>query len=72
MSQETDPWQMAAECTRAIEATGDLTQREMLTHLRSLWINLANERHLLGDPEFANQIAASAQIHAGLVPPTAQ
>jgi hypothetical protein len=72
MSQETDPWQKAAECTRAIEATDDQTQREMLTHLRTLWIDLANERHLLDDPELAKQIAAIAQIHAGLVPPAAQ
>jgi hypothetical protein len=67
MSQETDPWQKAAECERAIDTTDDPKQREMLTLLRDLWINLAKERQILGHPELTKQIAAIALIHAGLV-----
>jgi hypothetical protein len=46
MSQR-DLWAKAAECARAIEATSDSTQREMLTRLQMLWTNLANESPFL-------------------------
>jgi hypothetical protein len=72
VSQEVDPWEKAAECARAMEAAGDPTRLEMLTWLRELWINLANEHQLLDASELAKQIAAIARIHAELLPPTAQ
>jgi hypothetical protein len=65
MSQ-ADIWNKAAECTRAIEATSDPIRREMLTHLRVLWTNLANESPFLGE-RLADQIATIGRIHEGLM-----
>jgi hypothetical protein len=70
MSETVDPWEKAAECSEAIEVTHDAKRHEMLIHMRDLWINLANERHLLSAPELAEQTAGLAQIHAWLLPPT--
>jgi len=67
---EVDPWEKAAECAQAIEATDDPNRREMLTHLRDLWVTMANERHLVHSSELTNQLAGLAKIHAGLLPPT--
>jgi hypothetical protein len=72
MSQDVDPLEKAAECARAIEATDDPTRLVVLTRLRELWINLANEGQSLGASEFTKQIAAIARIHADLIPPGAQ
>ena len=65
MSQ-TDLWDKAAECTRAIEATSDPKVRELLINLRTLWINLANERAILSDAALAEHVAAVTRIHADL------
>jgi hypothetical protein len=65
MSQ-AELWNKAAECTRAIEATSDPIQREMLTHLRTLWTNLANERPFPGN-KLADQISTIAGIHDDLM-----
>jgi len=65
MSQ-ADLWNRAAECTRAIEATNDPVQREMLTNLRTLWTNLANESPFLGS-RLADQIATISRIHDDLM-----
>ena len=65
MSQ-ADLWNRAAECTRAIEATNDPVQREMLTNLRTLWTNLANESPFLGS-RLADQIATISMIHDDLM-----
>jgi hypothetical protein len=59
-------WNKAAECARVIEATDDLIQREMLTHLQTLWINLANESPFLGD-KLEEQIEAISSIHVDLM-----
>ena len=59
-------WEKAAECTRAIEATSDSKVRKILIHLRTLWINLANERAILSDAALAEQVAAVTRIHADL------
>jgi hypothetical protein len=72
VSQEVDPWEKAAECTRAMEAVVDPTRLEMLMRLRELWIGLANERQLLDASELAKQIAGIARIHAELIRPAAQ
>src|SRR5258708_771755 len=66
MSQ-IDRWEMAAECARAIEASSDVNEREMLMHLRTLWINLANEGQLLGKVELAEQIVIVSRIHADVM-----
>jgi hypothetical protein len=65
MSQ-ADLWNKAAECTRAIEATNDPFLREMLTHLRTLWTNLANESPFLGH-KLADQISTIGGIHDDLM-----
>jgi hypothetical protein len=62
-------WDRVAECTREIEASSDPTRREMFTHLRALWINLANESQLLSNDALAEQIAAVDKIHADLTAP---
>jgi hypothetical protein len=69
MSQH-DLFERAAECTRAIDATGDPEKLEMLTTLRSMWINLANDSLLLGERVVADQAAKIADLHAELVRPT--
>ena len=71
MTQE-DLFERAAECARMIEATSNPANREMLTHLRSLWINLANESAILSDAELAEQITAVTRIHADLMRSAAQ
>jgi len=65
-------WEKAAECTRAMEATRDPKMREMLTHLRTLWINLANDSEFLGASALIEQIATVGQIHAYLTRPAAK
>jgi hypothetical protein len=67
---QVDLWKKAAECTRAIEAASDPIQREMLTHLRTLWTNLANESPFLGDT-LADQITTVSRIHDDLMQTTA-
>jgi hypothetical protein len=57
-------WERAAECARAVEATGDPIQREMLTYLRTLWINLANESPYLSRATLAEQTDTVSKIHA--------
>jgi hypothetical protein len=61
-----DLWNKAAECTRAIAATSDPVRREMLTHLRTLWTNLAKESPLLGK-KLADQISTIGRIHDDLM-----
>jgi hypothetical protein len=65
MSQ-IDPWEKAAECARAIEATSDPEKRKVLSHLQALWTNLANEGPFLGDATLADQISMIGRIHADL------
>jgi hypothetical protein len=62
-------WEKAAECTRAIEATSDPTKREMLVHLQTLWVNLANESQVLSESDFTGQIEALSGIHLDLIQP---
>jgi hypothetical protein len=69
MSQ-TDPWEKAAECTRAIETTRDPQIRQALTQLRTVWINLGNESQILSESFLADQIKTASQIHTDLMRPT--
>jgi hypothetical protein len=64
-----DLWDKAAECARAIEATRDPFQREILTHLQTLWTNLANESQVVGRDQLAEEIATISKFHADLVRP---
>jgi len=69
MSQ-IDLWRKAAECVRAREATTDPHARQILTQLRALWVNLANERRMLSETQLADLIEALSLMHAGLIPDT--
>jgi hypothetical protein len=50
----------------AIAASAEPKQREMLTHLRTLWVNLAGESPHLDGVAVEQQIAALARIHSDL------
>jgi hypothetical protein len=67
-----DLWERAAECAKAIEATNDPRIREMLTHLRTLWISFANDNQAPGAGAPAEHVATLAEIHAELTRSVAQ
>jgi hypothetical protein len=69
MSQ-IDLWRKAAECARAREATTDPHARQVLTQLRNLWVNLANERRTLGETQLGDHVKAVSLMHASLMQPT--
>jgi hypothetical protein len=62
-----DPLERVAECEQAIDATADSNQREMLTHLRTLWVNLARESPLLDGAAVQDQVATLTRIHVDLM-----
>jgi hypothetical protein len=67
---QTDPWERAAECARAIQATSDPRMREMLTHLQELWTSLGNSGPFLTGSIFTDHMVASMnKIHAELMRP---
>ena len=66
MSQR-DLWEKAAECAQAIDATSDPTRREMLTHLQTLWTDLANESPFLNGPNREERIAVVEGLHTDLM-----
>ena len=61
---QRDLWEKAAECTRAIDTSNDPEQRKMLTALRNIWIDLANESPALS--EMDELAAGMAQLQANL------
>jgi hypothetical protein len=63
---QMDLWERLTECRRAIRATNDPKMREMLTHLRALWISFAYESQTPGAGAPAEQVATLAEIHAEL------
>lgn len=63
-------WEKATECVRAIECSSDPVRREMLTNLRDMWINLANESEVLTEIDVARQVAAMTQLQADLTKST--
>jgi hypothetical protein len=63
---QMDLWERLAECRRAIRATNDPKMREMLTHLRALWISFAHESQTPGASAPAEQVATLAKIHGEL------
>ena len=65
---QAEIWSMAASCAWAIEATDEPTKREMLTHLHTLWVNLAHESPRLSADTLAEQIAMISLIHTDLMP----
>jgi hypothetical protein len=69
MSQQ-DLFEKAAECTRAIKAASDPKTLELLTILRTMWVDLANESGVLGNRAVVDQAAKMAELHAQLIGPT--
>jgi hypothetical protein len=66
MSQ-TDPWAKAAECIDAIRESSEPELRSLLAAIRDRWIQLANQRLLLTDAEFARETARVARMHSHLI-----
>ena len=71
MSEKIDPLEKAAECARAIKASDDPVQQQLLTHLQALWANLAVEKEHISEDEWAEMCDGLARIHAKLIRPTA-
>jgi hypothetical protein len=65
MSQ-VDPWEKAAECTRAIQISLDPNRKSVLTNLQQMWIALGEERRFLTPEEVAREMKAIGRLHAGL------
>jgi hypothetical protein len=63
-------WARAEECARAIEASSDPKQREMLTRIQDLWITLAHESRFMTTARLAEEIAAVGRIHSDLMAST--
>ena len=65
--QSADLWKMVAECERAIDAGADPDQHEMLTHLLTMWLNLARESPHLDSGAVEEQTTALNRIHVDLM-----
>jgi hypothetical protein len=63
---QRDLWEKAAECIRAIDTASDPEQRKMLTALRDIWIDLANESLGPSEMHVAKLAARMAQLQANL------
>jgi hypothetical protein len=50
-----DPWEKAADCERAAQATTDPRRRSILLKLESLWVTLANESAMMTPAELASE-----------------
>jgi hypothetical protein len=66
MSQ-ADPWQEAADCERAAQRQTDPEQFAIYTHLRDLWIALANERNFLDEAEFQERVNAIGHVQDDMI-----
>ena len=59
---DVDPWEMAAECGRAVQTVTDPQRRAILSNLQDLWIALANESsvrsRLLAAPSVCRRLTA--------------
>ncbi len=67
-----DPWEKAAECARAIQATIDPHRRAILTNLQKLWIALANERDFLTEEQMADEAERIGRLQVDVNAPDAR
>ena len=68
MLSHRDQWdEKAKECARAIEATSDPGARELLAHLKGLWMNLTNQKPILTRDDMDTEIALTAEVHAEIM-----
>jgi hypothetical protein len=63
-----DPWEKAADCERAAQATPDPLRRNILLKLQSLWVTLANESGVMTPAELASEAERIGRVQADLVP----
>jgi hypothetical protein len=63
-----DPWEKAADCERAAQATPDPLRRNILLKLQSLWLTLANESGVMTPAELASEAERIGRVQADLVP----
>ena len=63
-----DPWEAAADYERAAQDQSNNPEHwAIYTHLRDLWIALANERNFLNEHEFEHQVENIIRIEADMV-----
>ncbi len=61
-----DPWEKAADCERAAQATSDPRRRSILLKLESLWVTLANESAMMTLAELASEAERIGRVQADL------
>ena len=62
-----DPWNEAADCERAAQLQPDADRYAILTHLRDAWIALANQRGLLKETEYQEQLESVSRLQADMI-----
>jgi len=61
-----DPWEKAADCERAAQATSNPRRRSILIKLESLWVTLANESAMMTPAELASEAERIGRVQADL------
>jgi hypothetical protein len=61
-----DPWEKAADCERAAQATSDPRRRSILIKLENLWATLANESAMMTPAELASEAERIGRVQADL------
>jgi hypothetical protein len=59
-----DPWEKAAECTRAMQDTVDPHRERVLHHLAQLWIALGNKACVLSADGLEGEIRKVEELHS--------
>jgi hypothetical protein len=61
-----DPWERAAQCAHAAQASSDPDHRAIFKRLHGMWVTLAHKRHLVTAEEWTRKIAAISRLQASL------
>jgi hypothetical protein len=64
---ESDLWEKALACAKAVWASSDPKKRAVLVYLGEFWLNLARTEPFRIDDRRAPDIAVMEQIHAELI-----
>ena len=62
-----DPWEMATECERYLQAADDPQRRAIFANLRDLWLALGNEESPMTVAELAKEIDTIARLQRDLI-----
>ena len=62
-----DPWEKAADCERAMQATIDPQRQAILERLRNLWIGLGNKQSLVTEAKLAMEIETISRMQVSLM-----